>query len=221
MSLRRLSPVVIALVLGVFGAPAIAHGQQRPHASPNEPAIAAYVTFGRMNFSARKTFDAILGDSTGRIVGAGARITSGHLIFDFGAWRFQETGERVFIFEDQVYPLGIPIEVTATPIEMTAGWMFHVKQLPRLRPYAAGGLISMSYREKSDFSTRFENDDRTFNGFLARGGAEFKIMKWIGVAGEAAWSSIPDAIGTGGVSKAFEETDLGGTSIRLKVTIGR
>jgi hypothetical protein len=174
-----------------------------------------------MNFAATKTFDAVLGDSSFPIYGAGARIRSGSLFFDFGAWRFQETGERVFIFEDQVYPLGIPVEVTATPVEITAGWMFHFKRAPRLRPYLAGGLTSMSYREESDFSTRFENDNKTFNGLLARGGAEFTIIKWVGVAGEAVWSSIPDALGSGGVSKAFSETDLGGASFRFKIVVGR
>ena len=88
-------------------------------------------------------------------------------------------------------------------------------------PYVAGGLTSMRYREESDFSTSFENDDRTVNGPLVVGGAEYKILKWLGVAGEAAWSSLPDALGDGGVSKVFNETDLGGTSYRFKITIGR
>ena len=41
------------------------------------------------------------------------------------------------------------------------------------------------------------------------------------MATEAVWSSIPDAIGTGGVSENYKETDLGGTSFRFKVVIGR
>jgi len=218
MITRRWGRIAIGLLLGVIAAPSIAHGQQR---SPNEPAVAAYATFGRMNFAAGKTFDAVLGDSSFPIYGAGARISSGNLFFDFGAWRFKETGERVFVFEDQVYPLGIPLTVTAIPVEFTAGWMFHFKSVPRLRPYLAGGLTSMRYREESDLSTRFENDDKTFNGVVARGGIEFKILKWVGVATEAVWSSIPDAIGTGGVSQVYKETDLGGTSFRFKVVIGR
>jgi hypothetical protein len=41
------------------------------------------------------------------------------------------------------------------------------------------------------------------------------------VAGEANWTTVPDAIGAAGVSAAFDETDLGGTSVRLKITVGR
>lgn len=219
MIARRLASVAIAMVLGLFSLPAIAQGQRA--SSSSTPAIGAYATFGRINFAAGRTFDAVLGRSSGPIIGGGARISSGDLFFDLGAWRFQETGERVFVFEDQVYPLGIPLKVTAIPIEFTAGWMFHVRRLPALRPYLAGGLTSMHYREESDFSTKFENDDRTFNGFLARGGAEYRIVRWVAVAGEAVWSSIPDAIGTAGVSEVFGETDLGGSSFRFKVILGR
>jgi hypothetical protein len=32
---------------------------------------------------------------------------------------------------------------------------------------------------------------------------------------------VPDAIGESGVSKAFNETDLGGTTLRFKITIGQ
>ena len=33
--------------------------------------------------------------------------------------------------------------------------------------------------------------------------------------------TVPDAIGKGGVSQGFNETNLGGTSLRFKITIGR
>ena len=61
----------------------------------------------------------------------------------------------------------------------------------------------------------------TFDGFHLLGGAEYKIVRWLGVAGEVAWTTVPDAIGESGVSAAFNETDLGGTTLRFKITIGR
>jgi hypothetical protein len=143
------------------------------------------------------------------------------LFFDVGAWRFQRTGERVFVFRDQVIPLGIPVEVTAMPIEITGGWRFHPKRWRRLVPYLAGGLISMRYREESDFSTAFENNDNTFNGVVARAGAEYQIIRRVAIGGEAVWSSVPYSIGEGGASKAFDETNLGGTSFRFKISVGR
>jgi len=35
------------------------------------------------------------------------------------------------------------------------------------------------------------------------------------------WTAIPDAIGGGGVSQVFEEDDLGGTSLRVRIVLGR
>jgi hypothetical protein len=79
----------------------------------------------------------------------------------------------------------------------------------------------MKYRESSDGSTSNDDVDETFNGFHLLGGAEYKITRWLGVAGEASWTTVPDAIGESGVSEAFGETNLGGATVRFKLTIGR
>ena len=62
---------------------------------------------------------------------------------------------------------------------------------------------------------------RRFAGYHLLGGAEYKILRWLGVAGEVAWTTVPDAIGESGVSQAFNDTDLGGTTLRVKITIGQ
>ena len=46
---------------------------------------------------------------------------------DVGAWRFHGEGERAFVFNDEVIPLGIPVDVTVTPIEISAGWRFRLR----------------------------------------------------------------------------------------------
>ena len=178
---------------------------------------------GGFSFTASESFDAILGSSTGQIYGGGVHIDPhmGGLYFDAGAWRFHGTGERVFVFDGEVFPLGIPVDVKVTPIEVSAGWRFRVRRLPNLIPYAAGGITSVRYREESDFATDLENDDKTFNGAHAIGGVEYKVTRWFGVAGEFTWTTVPDAIGKDGVSKIFGDTDLGGASLRFKITIGR
>jgi hypothetical protein len=223
-------PILAAAVMlcGVIPSIALAQQPRRTASEDRRPpstdiGIAGYATFGRIDFAADRSFDAILGDSGGPMLGGGVRVDLrlGGLFFDVGAWRFQGTGERAFIFQDRVIPLGIPVHVTAVPLEMTGGWRFHFKRWSKLFPYVAAGLMSMRYREESDFSTSQENDDKTFGGPLARAGAEYKIMRWLGVGGEAAWHSLPDALGEGGVSQAFKETDLGGTSFRFLITVGR
>ena len=117
--------------------------------------------------------------------------------------------------------LGIPVAITVTPIEISAGWRFRFRGAPKLTPYAAGGVTLLKYQETSDFSASGDDVDESFNGYHVLGGIEYKITRWLGLAGEASWSTVPDAIGEAGVSEAFDETDLGGTTFRVKITIGR
>jgi hypothetical protein len=88
-------------------------------------------------------------------------------------------------------------------------------------PYAGGGWSSFAYEETSEFADAGDNVKERFNGWHLLGGAEFKVTQWLGVGGEIVFSSIPDALGAGGVSEAFDESNLGGTSYRLKISVGR
>jgi len=110
--------------------------------------------------------------------------------------------------------------VDITPIEVTAGWRF--KQIsPRLVPYVGGGWSSYSYKETSDFAVTGDDVDERFNGFHILGGVEFKAARWLGIGGEIVFSRVPNALGVSGVSEAFDEDNLGGTSYRLKISVGR
>jgi hypothetical protein len=226
---RRLTTAVaaIALIASAGVTAAQAQGKPRLRTTPARPSrsveIGGYGMFGNINFTAAESFDAILGAPSGPIFGGGARVALpwGGLFVDIGAWRFHAGGERAFVFQNEVIGLGIPVDVTVTPLEISAGWRFRVRKLPKLIPYIAGGLTSMRYQETSDFSTPAEDVDESFGGYHLLGGAEYKITRWLGVAGEASWTTVPDAIGEAGVSEAFNETDLGGTTLRLKITIGR
>jgi hypothetical protein len=184
--------------------------------------IKGYGMVGGVNFSAADSFDAIFGSSSGTIFGGGAEVGLpwGGLYVGVGAWRFSADGERVFVSDSEVFPLGIPLTVEITPFELTGGWRF--KGLSsRLVPYVGGGWSSYAYTETSDFAEAAENVDERFNGWHILGGAEFRLTRWLGVGGEIAFSSVPDALGAGGVSEAFDETNLGGTTYRLKISVGR
>jgi Outer membrane protein beta-barrel domain len=228
---RHLAPAFIAigLLASAGAAPASAQSKPQPRASSTgarpsrSVSIGGYATFGNIFFTATESFDAILGTTSGPIFGGGARVGLpwGGLFVDVGAWRFHAEGERALVFEGEVIPLGIPVDVTVTPIELSGGWRFRIRSLPKFSPYVAGGLTAMKYHESSDFSTAGDDVDDTFSGYHLLGGAEYKITRWLGVAGEASWTTVPDAIGESGVSAAFNETDLGGTTVRFKITIGR
>jgi hypothetical protein len=228
---RHLAPafIAIALLASAGAAPASAQSKPQPRASTaskrpsRSVSISGYATFGNIFFTATESFDAILGKTSGPMFGGGARVGLpwGGLFVDVGAWRFHAEGDRALVFEGEVIPLGIPVDITVTPIEFSGGWRFRIRSLPKFSPYVAGGFTAMKYHESSDFSDPAEDVDDTSGGYHLLGGAEYKITRWLGVAGEASWTTVPDAIGESGVSAAFNETDLGGTTFRFKITIGR
>jgi len=221
--MTRRSPVVAALLLLVTAVSAAAQTRPSRPSTSRSVEIGGYVMVGQFSFAASESFDAILGTTSGAIFGGGATVglPFGGLFVDLGAWQYSNSGERALVLDGQVFPLGIPLDVTIVPIEISAGWKFRMRKLPKLIPYVAGGYTSFGYQETSSFAGSGEDVDDRFGGYHLRGGAEFKVTRWLGVAGEFAWTTVPDAIGSGGVSQAFNEHDLGGTSFRARLTVGR
>jgi opacity protein-like surface antigen len=231
---RHATRLAIAVVIVALASPSAAYAQQKPQPKPKPaPArqpprprtvsIGGYAMAGGFSFTARESFEATLGRSSGPIFGGGARIgiPYGGLFADVGAWRYKDDGERVFVLDNVEYPLNIPMEVSITPIELSGGWQFRIRTNPKLLPYVGGGLTLMNYSETSDFATDAENVEETFTGYHLFGGVEYKLTRWLGAAGEVSWTTVPDAIGDGGVSQAFNEDNLGGVSLRFRITVGR
>ena len=222
--MMRLQAIVLAGVLGC-GTQAFAQAT-RPEPPPLPPPtlnVSGFAMLGVMNFTAANSFEATLGSPVGSIYGGGARVglPFGGLFVGVSGWRFSHGGQRVFIYNDEAIPLGVPMEVTITPFELTAGWRFRLRRTPQFHPYVAGGLSSYGYKEVSDFATSAENVDERFSGYHLAGGADVQVERWIGVGLELNWTSVADAIGDAGVSGRFRETDLGGATLRFKITVGR
>lgn len=210
-------PSLVALLF------AAAVGTASAQSSGRSIEIGGYAMVGRFSFAAHESFDAVLGASSGPIFGGGATVglPFGGLFVDLGAWQYSDSGERVLVVDGEVIPLGIPLEVTIVPLEISAGWKFRIRSMPKLIPYVAGGYTSYAYKETSSFAGTGEDVDERFGGYHLRGGAEFKLTRWLGIAGELAWTTVPDGLGEGGASNEFNETDLGGSSFRARITIGR
>jgi opacity protein-like surface antigen len=206
--------VITVLVLTLSAVPAYAQ-------SDNPVGVRGFATFGNITFQAEESFDAIFETPSGPIFGGGGQVLLPWGIYvEVAASQFKRDGERAFVGPDQeVFRLGIPLEVTITPLEVTGGWRF--RKWERFVPYGGGGYSSYRYKETSDFADPDENVDERFSGFHVVGGAEYLPFRWIAIGGEVAWSSIADALGQGGVSAAFNEDNLGGTTVRLKISVGR
>ena len=178
---------------------------------------------GAVRFAAAKSFEAILGTTTGTVFGGGGEVVlPGGIFASVRASQFKKSGQRVFVFEGETFPLGIDTTIRIRPFEVSGGYRFGGGDR-RVVPYAAGGLGWHRYEETSEFAEDDENVDETFRGYHLLGGAEFRVLRWFAVGGEFQWTTVPDALGqdANGVSAAFNETDLGGTAFRVRFVIGR
>jgi hypothetical protein len=192
--------------------------------SSTEPAISlrAFVMATKEQFFAKTTFDAVFGAPAQSFWGGGAAAVFREGLFvEVSASQFKKTGQRAFVSNGQTFPLGIPLTATITPVELSGGYRFRLRNHQTLIPYVSGGVGWYRYKETSSFADTSENIDTRHNGFLADAGIEFRVYRLVALAADAQYTHIPGILGAGGISKDVNETDLGGIAARFKVVIGR
>jgi hypothetical protein len=180
--------------------------------------IRGFGQYGGVLFTANDSFDAIFGTGFGWSYGGGAQVVLPNGLFVQGSVeRFRDTGSRVIVSEAQVFRTDIENKVTLTPIQGTVG--YRDPRPGRLAGYLGGGVGWHQLKEESPALA--ESADEGHFGYHVLGGAEFRLGGWLWLAGEVQWASVPDAIGDPGIGAAFDEHDLGGTTFRVKVLVGR
>jgi opacity protein-like surface antigen len=173
-------------------------------------------------FAASRSFNAIFGEDSGPIFGGGGEVVvRGRWFLRVDAWRFRAEGERAIRVENQTFRLGIPLTVTILPIEVDAGFRMPLGRSRALIPYVGAGVSSHSYKETSSFSTGEEDVNERFTGYQILGGIEYRLHRIMGIAGEVQYTTVPDALGAGGLSAEFNENDLGGVVVRARLLFGR
>src|SRR5262245_32266311 len=98
--------------------------------------LRAYGNIGAASFLAKESFDAVIGSAPiagqlrGPWFGAGAQFQSASgAFFEGGVGFFRQTGERVFVNGDTVFPLGIDDTLTIMPITATVGYRFRGRSI--------------------------------------------------------------------------------------------
>jgi opacity protein-like surface antigen len=208
--------------------------------APQKPLGAGgFVDLGSTYFAASDSFDAILDTSSGPIFGGGGQVNlPWNLFARVDVTRFKKDGERAFVTASgQVVKLGIPTTIEVTPIEFTGGYRREIafgRRAPargakpgarpssgfRIIPFAGGGVGVVKYKESADFAQPGDDVDESFTSYHIIGGVEVPLWKFVGVGAEYHHRWVPDALGTGGVSEQFNETDLGGGTFRFRVIFG-
>jgi hypothetical protein len=191
-----------------------------PPRAPSPIGLRAYAIVDSNAVAAKESFDAVLGTSHLTSFGGGVDVVEiwKHLFARVAVTRARKSGSRAFVANGEAFPLGIPLTVTMTPVEVGGGWRF-VSKSSWLTPYAGVAFLSMGYSETSKFAEAGENTDQRFTGQDVFGGVEVRIVKWLVAGGEVQYRRVPNALGAGGVSQDFGETDLGGVTARFTIGI--
>jgi hypothetical protein len=173
---------------------------------------------GLMSFLASETFKAILDRSQAPFIGGGVEFRTRERVFAQASVRwFRDTGERVFVDDDEAFRLGIRDTVTILPIGITGGYRFRGN---RMIPYLGGGAGTYIFRETSAFADASENIEHSYASYHALGGVEWRGRSSVAVAVEAQFTHVPKAL-DGPAAESFEEHNLGGFEFRVKVVFGR
>ncbi len=189
------------------------------HAQTSVGAL-GYVTFGSVALGAADTFEAVAGKSNAPSVGVGAAVTGlwKHVFVDVSYSRQWLDGQRVFVSNGSVFPLGIPLSVAFEPLDAAAGWRFRAG---RIMPYAGAGVSSIRYTETSDFAQQGDDVDERKTGGLVLAGVDVPIGRWFLLGGELRYRAVTGVLGESGASAAFGEDQLGGVSYAVRVSVGR
>lgn len=221
MARSMMQAVAGAALALAFALPA--HAQTPPprktSAGSPAPIFRAYVQFDFTAMSASQSFDAVLGSSSLTGFGGGGellRLWKGTFVrVSFSS--AGGSGSRAIVAGGEVVPLNIPVEVDLKTLTFGGGWRARVN--PHAVVYGGAALVHLGYSEVSDFSTN-QDSDESFNGAAVFGGVEIPIGRWLIVGGEVEWRTVPNALGdVASVSKAYGESNLGGTTIRVLVGI--
>jgi opacity protein-like surface antigen len=187
---------------------AVALALAPPSARGGELAIEAHG--GYFDMAAENSASALFDSTGGATFGGGVRYTFWRGAFvSAGARTFSKEGERVFVDKPNspVQKLGFPLSVRLTPILLQAGYRIRNGHL--IVPYVSAGVSITQLKEESEVAGEAFDEERTKTGFIGAAGVEVG-RGHLRFGAEVGFSSVPDAIGVGGVSKVYVEDDLGG-----------
>lgn len=177
-----------------------------------------YQGFSSAGDSAKAVFDGSTGTST---LGGSVRFGLTRSLFAGAGVRvMKKEGERVFVEGpgSTVFRLGHPLEVRLVPVYGFVGWRFMPES--SLVPYLSAGGGFTSYSEESTVGGLTESESFSKATWHVAAGADYAIGAF-GIGFEARFTSVPNVIGLGGVSKIYGETDLGGFSVVGRVSFRR
>lgn len=206
--MRRASLAVVAAGVLFATAPPAVDAVAAPGGTGHRLEIFAGLRIGAFEpTNSQRSYDAVFG---GAMLQGGAELDLGvgrHLLVLLAADYGRVDGERV-LPTTPPRKTGIGERLTLLPVHLDAGWQLRPGRI--WVPYLAAGPTWLHWRDASGDQSRSADD---FGGNVLVG-LRRDAARW-SFGGEVRYSSIPDAIGRGGISKLFGEDDLGGFALHF------
>lgn len=201
--------------------PAVTSHAATKAALPPPPAFRArgYASGAYEWFLANDSFKAILDQSGGFFYGGGGQAIFHNIFVDVGWEQFKKSGSRVVVVDRKVFPVGIKDTITMQPFRVTGGYRFRLSN--GNTAYVGGGGGSMHFKEVSEFAEPGDNTDERFGSWNLVAGGEARAMKYLFVSFEFRYESVPNSVGAPGVAGEFDEKNLGGFGVGVKLLVGR
>jgi hypothetical protein len=184
----------------------------RAEASQERPARQPWTVWasarlgGFAALAAERSWDAVYGGPLA-LAGVGVEADLRSWFVAFSADHGRARGEQVLPTEPPLHT-GIPVEIRLLPLHLTAGWVTpsHRRWQARL----GGGPTLLLWREE----TAAGGDRQSDGGAHLMAALRRNGRRWAtGV--ELRWSTVPGAIGEGGLSRLYDEDDLGGLAAQV------
>jgi hypothetical protein len=188
-----------------------------PHARATELSFEGQLGFFGM--AASNSASAVFDSSDAATFGGAARLTFWRGAFvAIGGRTFSKDGERVFVRAPNapVEKLGFGLSVRTTPFFLSAG--YRIRRHGLVVPYASAGLAVARYSERSEVAGESFDEVFTKTGLTGTLGVEVGRGTFR-FGAEVGYTTIPNAIGMGGVSKVYGEDDIGGWHAVGKVIV--
>lgn len=220
---RRL--LVLALLLNAAHAMAQSPAAPPPAtpsrtAEPTGIAVRGFADASVEMFHALESFQAVFKKNTAQRFGGGVAVTLPRGLFaDVRVSRLTMTGERAFLFDGQLYPLGLADTLTVIPIQVTGG-LRGARRGARAVPYIGAGFGWYRASERSALSGADEVAEQAAGGYHVLGGADVRLWRLFGVGAEVEWSHVPDGLAGSGIASSLKDTNLGGVSVRVRLLAG-
>jgi opacity protein-like surface antigen len=167
------------------------------------------------------TEKAVFADKRGVGFGGGVFYDRGaRLRFGFEIRKVSRDGERAFAADrnSEAFRLGHPLSFDMT--EGLASVSYRFSNIGPVSPYIGFGAGMVKWRERSEIVGLVESDEGTTGLFEARIGVERRQGN-LRLALEGGVTMVPGAVGVSGISRVYDEDDIGGVFVVARIGFGR